>query len=378
MVKKYLANFWVVSVLLVILICSCTPGTNDTLVLQTFPYGNYQGHAVKAFRLENNANGGIVVQLTNYGASVISIRTPDRQGNMGEITLGFDSLREYVNHPFHGPIVGRFANRIASGRFTLDSINYQLPLNNGPNHLHGGPGGFHTRVWKARPFESPDSIGIEFTYQSADGEEGYPGNLTTKVRYTLRHDNSLTLTMEAQTDAPTIVNLTNHSFFNLTGKGGSNILGHELQLFSDHFTPVDSTLIPTGEITPVAGSVMDFRQPKAINTNIDQVPGGFDHNFVLTDTTPGLKKAAILRDPASGRIMEVFTNQPGIQFYSGNFFDGSVIGRGSHTFPKYAGLCLEPQLFPDAPNHVNFPSARLAPGKTYRHITKYIFKTDNQ
>ena len=316
---------------------------------------------------------GFEVSVTNYGGAVTSLKTPDREGNFGEIALGFESLDEYVHNPrYFGALIGRHANRIARGRFSLDGVEYQLPCNNGANHLHGGFKGFDKRVWGVRESEKT----LHLTYFSKDGEESYPGNVAAAVDYTL-HDNELRIDYRATTDRDTIVNLTNHSYFNLKGVG--TILDHQLTLNADSFTPVSRDLIPTGRISSVADTPMDFRKGKAIGAEIsedyDQLSftGGYDHNFVLNDYDGSLRSAVRLFEPSTGRVLEVLTTQPGMQFYSGNFLDGSIVGRNGVTYVKYAGLCLEPQHFPDAPNHSNFPSTVLRPGEKYTQTTVFRF-----
>ena len=302
----------------------------------------------------------------SYGGAITSLKTPDRDGRFGDIVLGFETLEEYVHNPrYFGALIGRHANRIARGRFSLNGIEYQLPCNNGANHLHGGFRGFDKRVWTVRE----DDNALHLTYFSKDGEEGYPGNVTAFVDYTLL-DNELRIDYRATTDRDTIVNLTNHSYFNLRGEG--TILDHELTLHADHFTPVSEDLIPTGEIKRVAGTPMDFRNGKAIGSEL-QAAGGYDHNFVLNDWDGSLRSAARLYEPATGRVLEILTTEPGIQFYSGNFLDGSFTGKNGFVLARYTGLCLEPQHFPDAPNHPNFPSTVLRPGEEYKHTSIYRF-----
>jgi aldose 1-epimerase len=312
---------------------------------------------------------GFEVSVTNYGGAITSLKTPDRHGNFGEIVLAYETLDVYANNPrYLGALIGRHANRIARGRFSLNGVEYQLPQNNGVNHLHGGFRGFDKRVWNV----SPDDNVLHLSYFSADGEENYPGNLNVFVDYTLL-DDELRVTYRATADRDTIVNLTNHSYFNLRGEG--TILDHELTLNADHFTPVSSDLIPTGELAPVAGTPMDFRKGKPIGSEISAVTGGYDHNFALNDWDRSLRFAVRLYDATSGRVLEILTTQPGIQFYSGNFLDGSLIGRNGIALEKYAGLCLEPQYFPDAPNHPNFPSTVLRAGEEYKQISVYRFLT---
>ena len=316
-------------------------------------FGTTAGAEVYLYTLENDL--GYSVSITNYGGAITSLWAPDRKGAFGDIVLGFESLEDYVSNPrYFGASIGRHANRIADGRFSLNGVEYQLPRNNGANHLHGGFKGFDKRVWNARVEDDK----LRLSYFSRDGEEGYPGNVEAFVDY-YWSDNELCIDYRASTDRDTIVNLTNHSYFNLKGEG--TILDHELTLHADSFTPVSDDLIPTGEIKPVAGTPMDFREGRAIES------GGYDHNFVLNDWDGSLKSAVRLYEPASGRVLEILTTQPGMQFYSGNFLDGSFIGKNGVSYVKYAGLCLEPQHFPDAPNHPNFPSTVLRAGEEYRH-----------
>jgi len=307
---------------------------------------------------------GFEVSVTNYGGAITSLKTPDRSGNFGEIVLSL-KLDDYVRNPrYFGALIGRHANRIARGKFSLDGVEYQLPCNNGANHLHGGFDGFDKRVWNVRE----DDHVLHLWYLSQDGEEGYPGNVIASVDYILL-DNELRIDYFATTDRATIVNLTNHSYFNLRGVG--TILDHELTLNADSFTPVSEDLIPTGEIKAVEGTPMDFRKAKAIGSEIQQV--NYDHNFVLNNWDRTLRFAARLYEPVSGRALEILTTEPGMQFYSGNFLDGTLVGKNGVAFEKYTGLCLEPQHFPDAPNHPNFPSTVLRPGEEYKHTSVYRF-----
>ena len=311
---------------------------------------------------------GFEVSITDYGGAITSLKAPDRHGTFGDIVLGFNTLDEYVNNPrYFGALIGRHANRIANGKFSLNGVEYQLPKNNGANHLHGGFKGFDKRVWNVRE----DGNALHLSYFSKDGEENYPGNLEALVDFTLL-DNELRLDYHATTDRDTIVNLTNHSYFNLRGVG--TILEHELTLNAESFTPVTEDLIPTGEIRAVAGTPMDFRKGKAIGSDIHH--GGYDHNFVLNDWDGSLRSAARLYEPVSGRVLEILTTDAGMQFYSGNFLDGSLTGKNGVVYEKYAGLCLEPQHFPDAPNHPNFPSTVLRPGEAYHQTTVYRFLSD--
>jgi len=312
-------------------------------------------------------NDRIEVSITTYGGAITSLKTPDRNGTLGEIVLSYESIDDYISNPrYFGALIGRHANRIARGKFSLDGVEYQLPCNNGANHLHGGFKGFDKREWSATQAGNV----LHLSYLAKDGEENYPGNLTASVDYTLV-DNELRVDYRATTDRATIVNLTNHSYFNLRGVG--TILDHELTLNADSFTPVSKDLIPTGEIKPVEGTPMDFRKAKAIGLDLVDVAGGYDHNFVLNDWDGTLRLAARLYEPVTGRALEILTTEPGIQFYSGNFLDGSLIGKNGVAYEQYTGLCLEPQHFPDAPNHPNFPSTILRPGEEYRHTSIYRF-----
>ncbi len=332
------------------------------------------GTPVELYTLSNSK--GVTVKLMTYGATVTQIIVPDRNDKPGDVVLGFDNLKQYLStQPYFGAIVGRVGNRIAKGRFKLNGVEYKLALNDGPNHLHGGLKGFDKVVWKAKPAASSKGPSVEFTYLSPDGEEGYPGNLSCKVVYTLTDSNELIIDYTATTDKATPVNLTNHAYFNLAGAGSGDILGHELMLAARRYTPVDSTLIPTGEIASVTNTPMDFTKPEKIGSRIAQVKGGYDHNYVLDSggsRTPAL--AARVSESKTGRILEVYTTEPGIQFYTGNFLDGTISGIGG-VYKQHYGFCLETQHFPDSVNHPNFPSVILTPGKTYRTTTIYKFLT---
>ena len=330
------------------------------------------GTAVDLYTL-TNANG-LVAKVTNYGTIITELHVPDRQGALGDVVLGFDNLAQYVKgHPCFGCTVGRVANRIAKGRFTLDGKGYTLAVNDGPNHLHGGLEGFDKKVWKAEP---QPGAAVKFTYTSPDGEEGYPGALTAVVTMTLTDANELRLDYWATTDKPTPVNLTNHSYFNLAGHG--NVLQHGLMVAADYYTPSDSTRIPTGEIKPVKGTPMDFTRPQAIGSRFAQlqdVPVGYDTNYVINGGGKGLVLAARVQEPESGRAMEVHTTQPGVQLYTANFLDGSLTGKGAVVYRQHAAFCLETQHFPDSVNQPGFPSVILRPGQTYRQTTAFKFLT---
>jgi aldose 1-epimerase len=326
-------------------------------------FGTVDEQEVYLYTLRNER--GLEVSITNYGGAVVSLKTADRNGSLADVVLGFETLEEYVRNPrYFGGLIGRHANRIGRGKFSLDGVEYQLTQNNGANHLHGGAKGFDKRVWATDEIRD-DTDNLRLEYFSRDGEEGYPGNLKAEVTYTLSADNELRTEYRATTDRATIVNLTNHSYFNLAGRG--DILGHELTLHADGFTPVSDELIPTGEIKSVENTRMDFRESRPI------AAGGYDHNFALEDYDRSLRPAARLYEPISGRVMEILTTEPGIQFYSGNFLDGSLTGKGGVVYYQYTGLCLEPQHFPDAPNHPNFPSTVLRPGEVYKHVSVYRF-----
>lgn len=321
------------------------------------------------------ANGKIEAAITTYGGILVSLRVPDRKDNMDDVVLGYDSLSQYVsNNPYFGAIVGRYANRIAHGSFVLEGKTYSVPKNDGDNSLHGGTRGFDKVVWKAKPIKD----GIELSYVSRDGEQGYPGTLTATARYTL-NDNELRVEYSATADKPTVVNLTSHSYFNLAGQGKGTILQHQLKINASRFTPVDSILIPTGELRSVEGTAFDFRASTAIGLRIDANEDqlhkgkGYDHNWVLDKPRGQLAEAAELYNPDTGRVLQVLTTEPGLQFYSGNFLDGTIIGKQGRTYAWRSGLCLETQHFPDSPNHPNFPSTELKPGKRYHSVTVFKF-----
>jgi aldose 1-epimerase len=342
------------------------------------------GREVYEYTLANNT--GMTITCINYGATITSLSVPDRNGQSSDVVLGYDSLEGYINgSAYFGAVVGRYGNRIGKGQFTLDGETYQLAINNGENHLHGGNIGFNKVLWDAEVLQDAETPSIRFTYVSRDGEEGYPGNATLKVTYILTADNALRIEYEGVTDKTTILNPTQHSYFNLSGNFKETILNNTLEIEADFFTPVDEGLIPTGELQPVADTPMDFRSPHTIGERIGDpfeqlVFGqGYDHNWVLRDyTAPGqIHKAAELYEPDSGRLMTVYTDQPGIQFYSGNFLDGTAVGKGGIAYGHRTGLCLETQVFPDAPNKPDFPSATLKPGQVYRQTTIYQFSTRN-
>ncbi len=348
--------------------------TKPMFTIKKEPFGSVEGRQVTKFTI--TAPSGFSADIINYGGIVTSLRVPQKQGNPLDVVLGFDSLKPYLDgHPYFGCITGRYANRIAGGRFELGGKVYQLATNNGPNHLHGGISGLDKKVWEAVEFAGGDSAGVVLTFVSPDGEEGYPGQVSMKVTYTLRGDTALVIDYEAVTDKPTPLNLTHHGYFNLNGQGNGDILDHILFLNADRYTPVDATLIPTGELAPVGGTPMDFRTPKRVGDEIGQVSGGYDHNFVLNGGE-GLKRAATLQSPTTGISMEVFTTQPGIQFYTGNFLDGAETGKNGAVYKLNYGLCLETQHFPDSPNKPAFPSVILNPGEIYCHRTICKFSSN--
>lgn len=323
---------------------------------------------------------GLRTDITSYGGIVMSLYVPDKAGQLTDVVLGFDKVDDYRQaHPYFGALIGRYGNRIAQGKFTLNGVEYTLAQNNGSNSLHGGLKGFDKVVWQASSLDTPAGPALELTYLSRDGEEGYPGNLSVKVVYTLTHQNELRLDYQATTDQDTAVNLTHHSYFNLAGAGQGDILDHELTLEADKFTPVDETQIPMGELRPVTGTPFDFTQSTPIGQRIHQDDEqlkfglGYDHNWVLNSSGGSLALAARVSEPGSGRVMEVWTTEPGIQFYSGNFLDGSITGKGGKAYGQRAGFCLETQHFPDSPNQPNFPSTVLKAGQTYTSTTVYKF-----
>jgi aldose 1-epimerase len=328
---------------------------------------------------------GMKAKIITYGGIITELDAPDREGKMGDVVLGFDNLKSYLaGSPYFGALIGRVANRVAKGRFTLDGKEYKLFVNNGPNALHGGEKGFDKVVWRPEPIENvfdKDSVSLKLTYLSPSGDEGYPGNLTVHVTYTLTNENALRIDYTATTDKATPVNLTNHSYFNLGGPGSGDILGHEVMIAADKYTPVGGTMIPTGEIKAVKGTPLDFTKPTTIGARIDELkpddatanPGGYDHNYVLRggDKEPVL--AARVHEPKTGRTMEVYTTEPGLQFYTGNFLDGTLKGKNGVVYKKHQAFCMEADHFPDSVNHPDFPSTILEPGKTYTQTTVYKF-----
>ena len=345
---------------------------NKTASITEKKYGTVDGHDIMQYTLTNAS--GVVVKLINYGAAITNLLVPDSSGNMGDVVLGFDSLEGYLSkgNPYFGCVVGRYANRIAKGKFTLDGKTYQLPINNNGNTLHGCINGFNKKYWQAEKLTGDSSI--KFSYTSKDGEEGFPGNCSVEVVYTLTGDNEVKIDYTATTDKATPVNITNHSYFNLSAGKDSTILSHHIFINADKFVAVNNELIPTGELVPVKGTAMDFNVPAAIGADISNVAGGYDHTYVL-NKKPGNEPqlAVTVRDPHSGRYMEVYTTEPGVQFYSGNFLDGTVSGKNGMKYVKHGGLALEAQHFPDSPNQPEFPNTILHPGETFKQTTIYKF-----
>lgn len=353
------------------------------VTLKTAPFGQLPGGEQVTRYTFRNARG-MELSVMDYGATILSVKLPDSSGKLTDVVLGFDTLEGYLGtQPYMGAVVGRYANRIAKGKFTLDGKTYTLAINNGPNALHGGLKGFDKKLWTAKSVSADGQPAVEMAYTSPAGEEGYPGTLNGTVTYSLTNDNEVKLHYTATTDAPTVVNLTNHAYFNLAGAGKGTVLDHIVTLNADRFTPVDSSLIPTGELLAVDGTPFDFRVPASIGARIGDLEneqirfgGGYDHNFVLNGTAGQLSFAARVKEPVSGRLLQVFTDQPGLQFYTGNFLDGSVTGKGGLRYEKRFGFCMETQHFPDSPNHPEFPSVVLNPGETFHSTTVYRFLTD--
>ena len=366
-----------VTVLLVFSGCVTTQKNLNMSDFGTLPCGT----KAKLYTLRNQ--NGMVLEVTNYGGIIVSLYVPDRRGNLADIVLGYDNVQAYVKgSPYFGAIVGRYANRISRGKFTLDGKTYTLATNNDGNHLHGGLKGFDKVLWDAQPFATDDGPGLKLHYLSKDGQEGYPGNLDVTVTYVVTNNNELKVDFKAVTDKPTICNLTQHSYFNLKGQGNGDILDHRLMISADYFTPVDETLITTGQILPVKGTPMDFIKFTAIGARVGEdfqqliFGGGYDHNWVLNKNSRGqMTLAASVYESTSGRVMEVWTTEPGLQFYCGNFLDGSNVGKEGKVYNHRNGFCLETQHYPDSPNHPEFPSVVLRPGQQYSHSTIFKFTT---
>ncbi len=347
------------------------PKENTTnMTIERSDYGKTaDGRSVDLFTLTNRH--GNVVKLTNYGAIIVSVEVPDRDNNLANVNLGFPSLDGYLQrHPYFGSTVGRFCNRIAGGKFSLDGKTYTLVVNNGPNHLHGGTVGFDKLLWDAEEIRESERVGVRFSVVSPDGQEGYPGTLTVTTETTWNDANELTYTFKATTDQPTVLNLTNHAYWNLAGAGVGDILNHQLELACDEFLSVDDTLIPTGEIVSVEGTPLDFREPRRIGERIELLPAtkGYDHCYVVRGEAGKLRRCGLVKDPGSGRVMEVLTTQPGVQFYTGNHLGGG--------YSPHAGFCLETQHYPDSPNRPEFPTTRLNPGETFEETTVHRFSVE--
>ena len=379
---SFAGSLLTLSAVLAVAGCATQEEQMSETTIRVESFGQLQdGSPVDLYTVTNAA--GAEMRVTNYGGIIVSLRMPDADGNLEDIVLGYDSLAGYVRqNPYFGAIIGRYGNRIANGTFELDGETYNLATNDGSNHLHGGIKGFDKVVWAAESFENATGSGIIFSYTSPDGEEGYPGTLDATVTYTLTDENELIFNYMASTDKATPVNLTQHTYFNLAGEGEGDILSHVLQLNADAFTPVDETLIPTGELRPVENTPFDFREPTAIGARIESDTEqirfglGYDHNFVLRRegaSEDSLVLAASVYEPSSGRLMEVFTTEPGVQFYSGNFLDGSIVGKAGTAYARRTGFCLETQHYPNSPNEPSFPSTILRPGEEYHTRTVYRF-----
>ena len=370
-----------ITILSFLLVYNCSDSQKVNSSVHKEKFGTVDGKPIDIYTLTNEK--GAKVKIINYGAIVVSLLVPDRNGKLADIVTGYDSLSGYINdRSFFGAIVGRYGNRIGKGKFQLDGKEYQLTINDGENHLHGGATGFYKAVWNAEPVESKSGPSLKLNYISPDGEEGYPGTVTITVVYTLTNENELEIKYEGKTDKTTILNPTHHSYFNLTGDFNNTILDHELFIDADSITPVDKSLITTGELSAVENTPMDFRKPAAIGLHINdkyeqlEFGKGYDHNWALNNYKKGeVRKVASLYDPKSGRLMEILTDQPGLQFYSGNFLNGTIKGKGGVVYQHRTGLCLEAQCYPDSPNKPQFPSATLKPGETYHQTTIYKFLT---
>ena len=377
--RKSLLYF--VTTLLLLSVLSCNSNKKVESMIEKKLFGKLpDGREVYEYTLKNE--NGMTAKIINYGAIVVSLETPDRNGKFADVVLGYDSLAGYIgDKTFQGSIVGRYGNRIGKGKFSLDGKEYQLSINDGENHLHGGTIGFNKVLWTVEPIESATDPALKLTYVSKDGEEGYPGNVTLSVTYTITKNNELKIDYSGTTDKPTILNPTHHSYFNLSGDPTKTILDEELMINADKTTEVVPGLITTGKFLDVAGTPMDFRKPTKIGAHINdndaqlKLGPGYDHNWVLNNYNKQLQKAVELYDSTSGRLMEIYTDQPGMQFYSGNFLDGTIKGKKGIVYNYRTGLCLEAQLFPDSPNKPNFPSATLKPGETYKQTTIYKFST---
>jgi aldose 1-epimerase len=382
--RKILLNVVWAAIAVYVIGC-CEIKSNDSknketgkMSVKVEPFGKTpDGQAVEIVTMTNGK--GITARITSYGGTIVSFETPDRNGKPGDIVLGFDNVEAYSKptNPFFGAIIGRYGNRIGGAKFTLDGKEYKLGVNDGNNTLHGGKIGYHQVLWKIEKAEAKDGKAeLKLSYLSKDGEEGFPGNLKCVVTYTLTADNKLEMKYEATTDKPTVVNMTNHAYWNLAGQGSGDVLGHEVMINADKITAVDKQLIPTGEFMDVNGTPFDFTKPMTIGSRIKQIDiGGYDHNFVLKGKPGKMKLAARVYEPTSGRVMEIQTTEPGIQFYSGNFLDGTLKGKEGKVYNKHGAFCLETQHYPDSPNKPNFPSTTLRPGEKYETVTTHTFST---
>jgi len=376
-------NKLILPVLVIIFLAGCQSSkqtkNEEAMKISNQSVGIVDGKEVLEYTLTNKH--GMMLKIINYGAIVTHLTAPDKNGKYEDVVLGFDEPQAYWNEPYLsnccylGAVVGRYGNRIAKGRFTLEGKEYDLAINNGPNHLHGGIKGFDKVVWKSEPLEFEDAVGVRLSNLSPDGEEGYPGNFNIQVDYLLTNKNELVCRYNGSIDQACPVNVTHHGYFNLTGGAKTDILDHELIIHADKYTVVDETLIPTGELRPVVGTPMDFNEAHKIGERIAMVEGGYDHNFVLSDDIGDLRKVIKVTEGNSGRVMEVLTTEPGVQFYSGNFLNGILIGKGKVPYNKHWGFCLETQHFPDSPNQNTFPETVLEPGEKYSHETIYRFST---
>lgn len=370
-----------ISIILIISVSGCGKTSEKGMKIHKESFGEVEGKTVAIYTLTNTNK--VEMKISTYGGIVTSFKLPDRNGKLADVVLGYNNLEGYVEeNPYFGSIIGRYGNRIGNAKFSLDGQEYTLAQNDGANTLHGGFKGFDKAVWDAQQITGPDSVSLKLHYLSKDGEEGFPGNVDVKVTYTLTYDYTFRVDYEAKTDKPTVVNFTHHSYWNFAGEGSGDILKHELMLNADAYTPVDKGLIPTGEIVSVEGTPMDFRTPKAIGVRIDsdyeqlKFARGYDHNWVLNKPARGeLSLAATVYEPKSGRFMEILTTEPGIQFYSGNFLDGSIVGKSGKAYEFRSGFCLETQHYPDSPNKPDFPSTALRPGETYKSTTIHRFST---
>jgi aldose 1-epimerase len=363
---------------LLIFCLSCTPGTSSSGV-QKEKFGETpEGEIVNLYTIKNS--NGVELKVSEFGATLVSLKVPDKNGNFADIILGYDNLEGYINDASYlGVTAGRYANRIAKGKFTLDGKEYTLATNDGENHLHGGIKGFGKQVWQGEELKTKEGKGVKFTYLSKDREEGYPGYLESTVEYILNDKNELKIVLKSKTDKPTPVNLTNHAYFNLKGEGNGTILEHRLQLNAKEYTPVDDGLIPTGEIKSVKGTPLDFTELQPIGSRIGEIEekfhGGYDHNFIIAERGDSLSMVCKVVEPESGRVMEIYATMPGFQFYSGNFLNGFK-GKGGKAYNQHYGFCIEPQYYPDSPNKPNFPSCILRPGEKRKEVILYKFSTE--